>query len=155
MYNFLACSSRVQNGQAYLNARLLGITVGVFSPHFPQFSNRRLEQHDVNIVVLFRQFGSQLSECAALHQLRFGAGGSTSNGSPKYSNSALVLSQTRSSNIPALSRITFMGRKSHFRKLSRSRGLQVTDTWICPSTCIELRDGKQQTDYGPVFPQNK
>jgi hypothetical protein len=43
--------------------------------------------HDINIVVQFRpRFGSELSERAAPHQNRFVAGGSTSKGSPNYSN---------------------------------------------------------------------
>src|ERR1035438_3470207 len=68
------------------------------------------------------------SDRAACHQFLFDAGGS----GPKYSNSALVRSKIRSSNIPARSHIKFIGKKSCLRKFSRSRGLQRINTWVCP-----------------------
>ena len=82
-----------QTSEAYVNARLLRITVWILGQHFPELSNSEFEQHDVNIVVQSRlSFGSQLSIRSALYQFR--AGRSTSNGSPKYSKSCAVLSKT-------------------------------------------------------------
>jgi hypothetical protein len=51
-----------------------------FSDHASDFSHGGDEQHDVDIVVLFRlPFGAKLSERAALNSKRFSGGGSVSN----------------------------------------------------------------------------
>jgi hypothetical protein len=69
---------------------LLGITLRIFRTHFSDFAHGGVEQHDIDIVVLFWvPFDAKLSERAALHSKRFSGGGSVSNGSPKYSNNAL------------------------------------------------------------------
>jgi len=45
--------------------------------HASDFSHGEVEQHDVDIVVLFRlPFGAKLSERAALHSKNFSGGGS-------------------------------------------------------------------------------
>jgi hypothetical protein len=71
---------RRQARHADVNARLLGITLRIFRTHFSDFSHGGVEQHDVDIVVLFWvPFGAKLSERAALHSKRFSGGGSVSN----------------------------------------------------------------------------
>ena len=75
------CNSRPRH--ADINARLLRIAHRIFCAHSSEFSSAGVEQHDINIVVLFRlRFGAKLSECAVFHQQRFVAGGFASKGSP-------------------------------------------------------------------------
>ena len=59
---------RCQASHADVDARLRGIALRIFRAHFAELAHGRIEQHDVNVVMLARlPSGAKLSERATFH----------------------------------------------------------------------------------------
>jgi hypothetical protein len=58
----------------------LGIALRVFGTNLSDFADRRLKQHDVNIVMVLRQLaGAESLECSTLHSASIEKSNSSSN----------------------------------------------------------------------------
>ena len=81
--------SRLMVGETFLrgqpchpnvDAGFLGIALRVFGTNFSHFADRRLKQHDVNIVMVLRQLaGAESLERSTLHSASIGKSGSSSS----------------------------------------------------------------------------